>query len=128
RRHAGPQGDWWRKRRACLHVEGISLPQRRQRHGGEPHGGRARERGCPQHDARRHEAPVGPFGGGLSALLKLRRGRVVSVDDASERVIHLTVELGGELRRAIAYPGLTGGLTEGDEVIVNVEAVDIGLG
>jgi hypothetical protein len=61
-------------------------------------------------------------------MLKLRRGRVVSIDDANPRVIHLTVELCGELRRAIAYPGLTGRLAEGDEVIVNVEAVELGLG
>ncbi len=61
-------------------------------------------------------------------MLKLRRGRVVSVEEANDRVIRFTVDLEGETRPAIAYPGLTGPLAEGDEVIVNVEAADLGLG
>jgi hypothetical protein len=61
-------------------------------------------------------------------LLKLRRGRVVSIDEASARIIRLTVEVGAQERRAVAYPALTGPLAPGDEVIVNVEAADLGLG
>lgn len=61
-------------------------------------------------------------------MLKLRRGRVVSVQEANERMIRFTVELEGDARPAIAYTALTGPLAEGDEVIVNVEANDLGLG
>ena len=61
-------------------------------------------------------------------MLKLRRGRVVSVEEANDRVIRFTLDLEGETRQALAYPSLTGPLAEGDEVIVNVEAADLGLG
>jgi hypothetical protein len=54
-------------------------------------------------------------------MLKLRRG-VVSGSDP------LTVRVGDEERRAWADPGLVGEVREGDEVIVNVEALDLGLG
>jgi hypothetical protein len=63
-------------------------------------------------------------------LLKLRRGRVLSVEEANERVVRFTVELrgGGERRPALGFPGLTGAVERGDDVIVNVEAHDLGLG
>ena len=63
-------------------------------------------------------------------MLKLRRARVVSVAEADERIARLTVALEGtdEEREAIAYPGLTGPVAVGDEVVLNVEARDIGLG
>jgi hypothetical protein len=61
-------------------------------------------------------------------VLKLRQGRVVSVEEANERVIRCTVEVAGEARPAIAFRGMTGPLAEGDQVIVNVEAADLGLG
>ena len=54
-------------------------------------------------------------------MLKLRRGSVVSADP-------LEVELDGERRRAWADPALIGELVVGDEVVVNTEAVDLGLG
>ncbi|MBM3667991.1 MAG: DUF3866 family protein [Actinobacteria bacterium] len=54
-------------------------------------------------------------------MLKLRRGMVVSADP-------LTVEVDGEARRAWADEALVGEVLEGDEVIVNVEALDLGLG
>jgi hypothetical protein len=54
-------------------------------------------------------------------MLKLRLGMVV-VDDP------LTVRVGEEERRAWADPVLVGEVREGDEVIVNVEALDLGLG
>jgi hypothetical protein len=54
--------------------------------------------------------------------LKLRRGVVVEADP-------LTVELaGGERRRAWSDPALVGACEAGDEVVVNVEALDLGLG
>jgi uncharacterized protein DUF3866 len=61
-------------------------------------------------------------------MLRLRPGRVVSVEEAGERLIRCTVEVEGEHRAAVAYPRLTGPLAVGDEVIVNVEAADLGLG
>jgi hypothetical protein len=63
-------------------------------------------------------------------VLKLRRGRVASVAEAGTRIARLTVTLeeSGESRDAIAYPGLTGPVEEGDDVVVNVEARDLELG
>jgi Protein of unknown function (DUF3866) len=54
-------------------------------------------------------------------VLKLRRGVVVATAP-------LTVEVTGERRPAWADPALIGAVEEGDEVIVNVEAFDLGLG
>jgi Protein of unknown function (DUF3866) len=57
----------------------------------------------------------------VSGRLKLRRGVVVSAEP-------LTVEVDGEQRPAWADTALLGGMQEGDEVVVNVEALDLGLG
>jgi hypothetical protein len=54
-------------------------------------------------------------------LLKLRRATVTSADP-------LTVRIGDEERRAWADESLVGEAREGDEVIVNVEALDLELG
>jgi hypothetical protein len=54
-------------------------------------------------------------------MLKLRRGRVITPRP-------LTVDVGGERRRAWADPALVGEVRGGDEVIVNVAALDLGLG
>lgn len=54
-------------------------------------------------------------------MLKLRRGTVVSSDP-------LTVDVAGERRRAWADEHLVGSCAEGDEVVVNTEALDLGLG
>jgi Protein of unknown function (DUF3866) len=54
-------------------------------------------------------------------VLKLRRGVVVSTDP-------LRVEVDGEERPAWADARLVGEVANGDEVIVNVEALDLGLG
>jgi hypothetical protein len=53
--------------------------------------------------------------------LKLRRGVVVSAEP-------LTVEVDGERRAAWADTVLLGEMHEGDQVVVNVEALDLGLG
>jgi hypothetical protein len=53
--------------------------------------------------------------------LKLRRGVVVSAEP-------LTVEVDGERRPAWADAALLGEMREGDEVVVNTEALDLGLG
>ena len=54
-------------------------------------------------------------------MLKLRRGVVVATGP-------LEVELGGERRMAWADPVLVGPCEPGDEVVVNTEALDLGLG
>lgn len=54
-------------------------------------------------------------------MLRLRRGLVIATDP-------LTVDVAGERRHAWADAGLVGEAREGDEVIVNVSALDLGLG
>lgn len=54
-------------------------------------------------------------------MLKLRKGVVVGTDP-------LTVRVGDEERRAWADESMVGEIREGDEVVVNVEAQDLGLG
>lgn len=54
-------------------------------------------------------------------MLTLRRGVVVEIDP-------LTVRIDDQARRAWADRSLVGEVSEGDEVIVNTEAVDLGLG
>ncbi|HEY6145772.1 MAG TPA: DUF3866 family protein [Solirubrobacterales bacterium] len=57
----------------------------------------------------------------MAGQLKLRRGVVVSADP-------LEVEIDGEQRRAWADEVLLGEMREGDEVVVNVAALDLRLG
>jgi hypothetical protein len=57
----------------------------------------------------------------VAGRLKLRRGTVVSADP-------LLVEVGGERRPAWADEVLLGEMREGDEVVVNVAALDLRLG
>ncbi len=57
----------------------------------------------------------------MSSRLALRRGTVVTADP-------LLVEVGGERRPAWADTVLLGEMREGDEVVVNVAALDLGLG
>jgi hypothetical protein len=57
----------------------------------------------------------------VSGQLKLRRGVVVAEEP-------LTVEVNGERRPAWADEQLLGEMREGDEVVVNVVALDLGLG
>lgn len=61
-------------------------------------------------------------------MLKLRRATVAEVEQADARVIRLVVDAEGERREAIAYPGLTGPVEVGDDIVVNTEARDLGLG
>lgn len=57
----------------------------------------------------------------MSGPLALRRGTVVSAEP-------LTVEIDGERRPAWADTLLLGEMREGDEVVVNIAALDLGLG
>jgi hypothetical protein len=57
-------------------------------------------------------------------VLSLRRGVVTAVKEREEGLVRLEVDG----RPCIAYPRLTGAVVLGDEVIVNVQAVELGLG
>jgi Protein of unknown function (DUF3866) len=57
----------------------------------------------------------------VSGRLKLRRGVIVATDP-------LAIEVEGERRPAWADETLLGEMREGDEVVVNVAALDLGLG
>jgi uncharacterized protein DUF3866 len=56
--------------------------------------------------------------------LSLRRGRVSAVDERVEDLVRLEVD--GVA--CVAYPSLTGPVALGDEVLVNVQARELGLG
>jgi hypothetical protein len=56
--------------------------------------------------------------------LALRRGTVVAVGSDGE----VTVDVGGVRRRALSFEELTGSIDVGDDVVVNVAAVNLGLG
>jgi hypothetical protein len=57
-------------------------------------------------------------------VLSLRRGRVTGVVERHPGLVRLEVDG----RPCIAYPGLTGPVCVGDDVVVNVQAVELGLG
>jgi hypothetical protein len=59
-----------------------------------------------------------------SMALSLRRGRVTAVVERLPQLVRCEVD-GAP---CVAYPRLTGGVDEGDEVIVNVQARELGLG
>ncbi len=64
-------------------------------------------------------------------MLKLRRARVLDAEPAPAGEQRLQIELSeapGRRREAIADVGLIGRCEPGDELIVNVEALDLGLG
>ena len=61
-------------------------------------------------------------------MLTLRRGTVLSAGDPTAPMQEVEVRLGGERRPALADTALVGPAHAGDEVVVNVAAVDLGLG
>jgi Protein of unknown function (DUF3866) len=61
-------------------------------------------------------------------MLKLRRATVIDAGSPDGPEQELTVELDGRTRPAIADVGLVGAVRPGDEVIVNTQALDLGLG
>ncbi len=61
-------------------------------------------------------------------MLKLRRATVIDVGPPDGPEQDLVVELGGSPRPAIADIALVGAAQAGDEVIVNAQALDLGLG
>lgn len=61
-------------------------------------------------------------------MIRIRRGRVLSVDERHVGYSKLTVQLDGEKQRAINYDSLTGSVGQGDFVILNTTAQKMGLG
>jgi Protein of unknown function (DUF3866) len=61
-------------------------------------------------------------------MLKLRRATVLQAGPGAGPEQDLVVELGGRRRPAIADVALVGSAEVGDELIVNVQALDLGLG
>jgi hypothetical protein len=61
-------------------------------------------------------------------MLKLRRATVLQAGPTDGPEQELVISLEGERRPAIADVGLIGASKQGDEVIVNVQARDLGLG
>src|SRR5262245_5523258 len=57
-------------------------------------------------------------------MLSLRRGSVTAVTERHDGLVRLEVDG----RPCVAYPGITGPVALGDEVLVNVQAVALGLG
>jgi hypothetical protein len=60
-------------------------------------------------------------------MLKLRRATVLQAGPADGPEQDLTISLAGDRRAAIADVGLVGSSVQGDDVIVNVQARDLGL-
>jgi uncharacterized protein DUF3866 len=61
-------------------------------------------------------------------MLRLRRATVLAVGPAEPMEQRLAIQVGEQRRTAIADVGLVGAAQPGDEVIVNVEAVELNLG
>ena len=57
-------------------------------------------------------------------MLSLRRGTVTAVTERLDGLVRLEVDR----RPCVAYPRLTGPVALGDDVVVNVQAVELGLG
>jgi hypothetical protein len=57
-------------------------------------------------------------------MLSLRRGSVTAVTERHQGLVRLEVDG----RPCVAYPGITGPVALGDDVLVNVQAVELGLG
>lgn len=61
-------------------------------------------------------------------MLIRARGTVKSIDAVREGACEITVDVAGKSRRAIAYTHLVGEVRVGDEVLLNITAVEKGLG
>ena len=57
-------------------------------------------------------------------MVTLRRGTVTEIRERHDGLVRLEVDG----RPCVAYPRLTGPVALGDDVLVNVQAVELGLG
>jgi Protein of unknown function (DUF3866) len=74
--------------------------------------------------------PAAPPGGPRydAAVIRLRNGTALRVAQARPGVLEVEVEMDGRRETALAYPGLTGPVSEGDPVVLNTTAIEEGLG
>jgi Protein of unknown function (DUF3866) len=63
-----------------------------------------------------------------AAVIRLRNGIAVRVLEARPGVLEVEVEVDGRTETALAYPGLTGPVGQGDRVVLNTTAVEEELG
>ena len=105
----------------AFEAAGLALHEHRQRHRAQPRAARARQRRGARGHARRDVRAAG-------RMLRLRRATVLVAGPPTSMEQRLSIELDGIRRSAIADVGLVGAAQEGDELIVNVEAVELGLG
>src|SRR5215208_5567133 len=56
--------------------------------------------------------------------LSLRRGTVTAIEEEHDRLVRLRVDGAA----CVAYPAVTGPVEVGDDVVVNVQARELGLG
>jgi len=61
-------------------------------------------------------------------MIRIRAGRVEAVNDRRPGLTELVVETEGRIEKAVNYDDLTGPVAEGDRVVLNTSAVDLGLG
>ncbi|MEA2220744.1 MAG: hypothetical protein QOJ35_3370, partial [Solirubrobacteraceae bacterium] len=61
-------------------------------------------------------------------MLRLKRATVLVAGPPGAMEQRLAIQVDGERRSAIADVGLVGAAQPGDELIVNVEAFELGLG
>lgn len=61
-------------------------------------------------------------------MLRLKRATVIAAGPADAAEQRLSIRIGGQRRPAVSDVGLVGAARVGDELIVNVEAVELGLG
>ena len=64
----------------------------------------------------------------MPEMVTLRWGTVVAVGDARPGAVELEVEVNGARAPGLAYPDLVGPVERGDRVLLNVTAVELGLG
>lgn len=64
----------------------------------------------------------------MPEMVTLRWGTVVAVGDGRPGAVELEVEVNGARAPGLAYPDLVGPVERGDRVLLNVTAVELGLG
>ena len=60
--------------------------------------------------------------------VRLRTGVVVTIERRRPGLVRVRVDVDGERADALAYPALVGDVREGDRVVLNTTAVELGLG
>jgi hypothetical protein len=61
-------------------------------------------------------------------LIELKRGKILEQLFTREGIKGFSVQVGSEQAKCIVYPGLTGDVKPGDEVVLNTSAVSLNLG